>query len=139
MPGQPTTQRKIFDVCQVEPLMCAIDARLAADGFSEELRHYIRLACGEAAVNAVFHGSRRNVWKTVDVQYWASPEQFSIRFADEGAGFEHEGVPDTSRPDNIGAFSGRGITLMRSYAEVCRFEENGSVVVLSWSRTWTPD
>ena len=55
---------------------------------------------------------------------------FMIGVDDEGNGFDPDSVPDPTTDSNILRESGRGVFLMRSYADECRFENGGRRVVL---------
>lgn len=75
----------------------------------------IRLALGEAIVNAIKHGNRLDDGKRVHVRYRVLPERFDVGITDEGAGYDQHGVPNPLASENVERPSGRGLFLMKHY------------------------
>lgn len=102
-------------------------------GFDEDDLMKIGMAVRESMVNAVVHGNRYNANKKVRFSVASSPQEFTIRIADEGEGFEYERLPDPLAPENIMRTSGRGIFLIRSFMDevrIRRLEPAGTEVTL---------
>lgn len=57
-------------------------------GFPEEDLHKLGMAVRESMVNAVVHGNRYNLRKSVHLSVTASPERLEIVITDEGEGFD---------------------------------------------------
>ena len=84
-------------------------------------------------MNAVVHGNRYDANKKVRFSIAKTPEHLTIVIADEGEGFDFEGLPDPLAPDNLLRTSGRGIFLIRSFmdgVELKRLESGGTEVTL---------
>jgi serine/threonine-protein kinase RsbW len=103
---------------------------LARLGYPEHDRIAIRLACGEAIVNAICHGNRQDPDKATDVRYRIG-EDFWIRIEDQGNGFDPDAVPDPTLPEHLRLPRGRGLLLMRHYMDTVRYERGGRVCVMS--------
>lgn len=125
--GYPST---LDSVDQAEEAILAVAESV---GFDEDDRHRIGMAVRECMVNAVVHGNRYNKNKTVHVKVSLSGGQFSIMIADQGEGFELEGVPDPLQEGNLLRHSGRGLFLMGAFMDdvrVRRAEPTGTEVTL---------
>jgi serine/threonine-protein kinase RsbW len=102
-------------------------------GFDDDDLMKIGMAVRESMVNAVVHGNRYNERKKVRFSVAKSSERFTVRIADEGEGFDYNGVPDPLAPENIMRTSGRGIFLIRSFMDefqIRRLEPAGTEVTL---------
>lgn len=103
-------------------------ARLAECGYDEDHRFAIRLAFEEAVVNAMKHGNRMDPEREVRLTYCISPERAEIRVADEGVGFNPNGVPDPTCDENLQRPCGRGIMLIRAYMDEVSFSSDGNEI-----------
>lgn len=95
--------------------------------YSERALFGVRLALEEALINAIKHGNQRDPSKHVRVSYTVNTLHVLIEIEDEGPGFDPEGVPDPTSPENLDRPSGRGVLLMRAYMTECDFLERGNV------------
>ncbi len=102
--------------------------RLAECGFDEDQRFAVRLAFEEALVNAMKHGNRMDPARKVRLTYRISPERIEIRVADEGGGFNPNGVPDPTCDENLQRPCGRGIMLIRAYMDEVCFSPSGNEI-----------
>jgi serine/threonine-protein kinase RsbW len=131
----PETVERLLDstlesVDQAEELVMAAAGRA---GFDEDDLMRIGLSVREGMVNAIVHGNRYNADKKVRFSVTQTPEHLTIVIADEGEGFDFEGLPDPLAPDNLLRTSGRGIFLIRSFmdaVELKRLENGGTEVTL---------
>ena len=131
----PETVERFLDstldsVDQAEELASGAAGRA---GFDEEDLMRIGMAVREAMVNAVAHGNRYNANKKVRFSLSHSSERFTIVIADEGEGFDFEGLPDPLAPENLLRTSGRGIFLIRSFMDDVRLrhlDSGGTEVTL---------
>jgi len=131
----PETMERFLDstldsVDQAEELASAAATRA---GFGEDDLMRIGMAVREAMVNAVAHGNRYNANKKVRFSLTHSPGRFTIVVADEGEGFDFEGLPDPLAPENLLRTSGRGIFLIRSFmddVQLRRLDSGGTEVTL---------
>src|SRR5437763_14381883 len=70
-------------------------------GFGEEDLDRIGMSVRECMVNAVVHGNRYSSDKKVHCSVSKTPEQLTVRIADEGEGFDPEGGPDPLAADTL--------------------------------------
>jgi serine/threonine-protein kinase RsbW len=79
------------------------------------------LAVREALINAIRHGNSNDPKKKVAVQFVMEAGWFATRIQDQGEGFDFDMAPNPLDPDNLFLSNGRGIFLMRSFAEQVNF------------------
>ena len=104
---------------------------LASDlGYSAKYCFAIRLAIEEALVNAYRHGNRRDPTKKITISYDVQPDQMTIRIADEGKGFNPQYLHDPTSDERLSDPEGRGVMLMRSFADEVLFNKAGNEVQL---------
>jgi serine/threonine-protein kinase RsbW len=94
----------------------------------------VHLALEEALVNAIKHGNRCDVSKTVHVVCELSKDQLFVQIEDEGPGFDPDNVPDCTGADRLEMPCGRGVLLMRSFMSSVEFRDKGNGVVMTKSR-----
>lgn len=114
------------------------DRLSALAGFDEDATHWVSVAVRESVINAIKHGNQEDLRKHVVVEFALSPrgtpEEFTVRVLDEGAGFDPEGIADPLAPENVLKSSGRGIFFMRSFMDdvsMSRRPEGGMVVQMT--------
>lgn len=106
------------EIRKVEPFLNQINEAANLDDGS----FYRLLVAGTEAVNnAILHGNRGDVRKTVHVVCVLSKDSLVFRVRDEGRGFKPEEVPDPLDEKNLLKTSGRGIFLMRSLMDKVNF------------------
>lgn len=110
--------------------------------FIDELKHWadvndedsnrIMLALSEAVNNAIMHGNNENPEKQVVVLSTFDEENriLTISVEDEGEGFDPEEIPDPLKEENLLNESGRGVYLIRQYADDVHFSKGGSKVTI---------
>jgi serine/threonine-protein kinase RsbW len=89
------------------------------------------MAVREAVTNAVLHGNRQDESKVVEIQFKNSAAGLEITVRDEGRGFNPEGVPDPTDPQNLLKTNGRGILFMRTFMDEVEWShhpDGGTVV-----------
>ena len=94
--------------------------------------HYgdILIAMTEGVNNAIVHGNKLDINKSISVEYEKRGRDLFFRISDEGAGFDYENLPDPTAPENLERPNGRGVFLMRNLADECLFEDDGRVIEL---------
>ncbi|MDP3428245.1 MAG: ATP-binding protein [Humidesulfovibrio sp.] len=100
-------------------LSCGVDAC----GFELEL------IAREALGNAVRHGSRNDPAQTVSVRLTVHPGRAELNVTDGGAGFDWRGAP--SCVPNPDCETGRGLSILKYYADSVDFNETGNSVSIS--------
>lgn len=92
------------------------------EGFSSGFLQELLLVVKEAFVNAVRHGNAGNSEKHVCISFESFHKDFSrtllIDVSDCGSGFAIHDIDDPRDPDLVMKSSGRGIFLIRAYAEI---------------------
>ncbi len=107
--------------------------------WSEEEAFQVRLMMEEAIANSVCHG---NAYQTalkvyVTIQVDANKIKMSIR--DEGKGFNHRSIADpVKNPEEPYKQSGRGIYLIKAYADDVAFNDKGNEIIITKSIGQTP-
>jgi serine/threonine-protein kinase RsbW len=100
--------------------------------FSNEDQNRILLALSEAVNNAIVHGNNLQEDKTVTVTASLQDQQLDISVTDEGKGFDPEKIPDPLKEENLLNEGGRGVYLMKQYADNVTFTQNGSKVTMNF-------
>ena len=97
--------------------------------------HYgnVLIAMTEAVNNAIVHGNKLADDKSVSVSCAIDGSNLVFRITDEGLGFDYDNLPDPTAPENIEKPHGRGVFLMRHLADECAFEDDGRIVVLTFT------
>ena len=134
----PTVERQLHLTIgsrfeNIELVQMTVDEALREYGASEEHRHWIGLALREAVANAIKHGNRQDASKQVEIEVGLSGGELEIRVADEGPGFDPDGVKDPLAPENKFRADGRGIFYMRKFMDDVRYASRpsgGTIVIL---------
>ncbi len=113
-------ERLIEDVCEVYNV-------------SEDNYGNILIAVTEAVNNAIYHGNKGNPEKTVLIGFENGNKELIFSVSDEGPGFDFEGLPDPTDPNNIEKMNGRGVFLMKHLADRVQFNKNGQEVRLTFT------
>lgn len=117
----------------IELVQMAVDEALGERGVSDDVRHWVGLALREAVANAIKHGNRQDPAKRVDVSVDLDDAMVSLAVADEGPGFDPDGVRDPLAPENRFRADGRGIFYMRRFMDEVSYSfapGGGTVVTL---------
>lgn len=97
--------------------------------------HYgnILIAVTEAVNNAIIHGNKSELVKSVTVDVVQENGSVVFSVLDQGNGFDFENLPDPTAPENIEKPDGRGIFLMKNLSDEVKFELNGSKVSITFA------
>ncbi len=96
--------------------------------FGEDMIFAVHLSLEEAFVNAIKHGNHGDPEKKIMVDCLITPEKFDVSIADEGFGFDPDGVPDPRCNGNLYRSSGRGVLLIQSYMDVVEYNSRGNCI-----------
>jgi anti-sigma regulatory factor (Ser/Thr protein kinase) len=116
------------DVLQIRYVINSVIEKLQGfEGLKDPM--ILRLCLEELLHNAMEHGNRCDVSKKVYITVKAEPHRATIRVRDEGEGF------DTSQPqggleEELLSERGRGLKIVRHYADVLRFNREGNEATL---------
>lgn len=94
--------------------------------FNDEDYARIMLTLSEAATNAIVHGNKVNPDKKVIIKGNLKGNKLVISVKDEGTGFDPDSIPNPLKEENLMNIGGRGVYLIREYADDLEFDENGT-------------
>ena len=101
-------------------------------GLHDDEALFLGVAIREAIVNALRHGRAKNGGCSASVQVYVSPRGALVATVrDRGPGFDPSAVPDPLADENVGRGSGRGLLIMRRFADrvLFSFPRKGGAVV----------
>lgn len=122
-PSRPETRDVVeFEVPSQPQMLSYIRAR-AADfarsmPFSDDDIEDIKLAIGEAATNAIRHGTSRDCHK-IKIRFERGKDEMKVFVIDRGCGFDPESICST--PIDYMCEGGRGIMFMKALMNKVRF------------------
>lgn len=116
---------------RVEPYLLEIQSRGDID---EALFGKIQLAVNEAVTNAIIHGNEENESKKVSVNAQINNNEIEITVKDEGSGFNPSVLPNPTNEKQLLKQSGRGVFLIKQYADAVSFEKRGTQVRMKFNR-----
>lgn len=88
----------------------------------------------EAFTNAVVHGNKMDGSKEVQIELLDTPDSLVYSIKDSGVGFDYSELPDPTLPENLEKETGRGIFLIENLADSLEFEDNGSRILISFTK-----
>lgn len=102
-------------------------------GLDKQMKHKVMLVVSEAFTNAYLHGNRENPEATIKIDLTLNETEITVDISDEGK--EREGLKNilNKKPATLLGENGRGIDLIRHYADLVRFErgEKGGLRVVT--------
>ncbi len=99
-----------------------VEAILSDNDLEPRLRHRVMMAFSEAFTNALVHGNARLPEKTIRVRFEINENSVTADITDEGHG-GLERIRHITPPGPM-AEGGRGVALIRHYADELTFEES---------------
>lgn len=133
--SDPDLVEEAFEVpasdSEVAPAVERLAGLLGGRGFKVDAVMRQRIALREALTNAVRHGCRGDPTRLVRVRLEADTGRAQVRVADDGEGFAVRRVERRSL-DRVprSATGGRGVAMMRLYADRVAYNERGNEVTL---------
>jgi serine/threonine-protein kinase RsbW len=121
------------DLEQVDLVGIVIQSALEQIAADTEQIHWLVMAAREAVINAILHGNRQEAEKRVLVEVDLDGSDLVVRVEDEGRGFDPDSLPDPTAPENLLRPSGRGIFMMRQFADSIEYSfpaKRGTVVTM---------
>jgi serine/threonine-protein kinase RsbW len=118
------------DIVNLNMVENAIDSLTSEIGISQDSYGKILVAVLEAVNNAIIHGNKADLKKSVKIEFWVKKKDLNVSVTDEGKGFKPEEVPDPTKPENLEALNGRGIFLMSKLADGITFNKKGNSVTM---------
>lgn len=105
--------------------------------FSDRDVFSTRLALEEGIINAIKHGNRMDLNKSVRIQWGISSEKIRVIIADQGEGFNPLDVPDPTADENLERPCGRGIMLMKAFMDLIEYNDSGNQLTIEKVRSTT--
>ncbi len=99
-------------------------------GIKKDYYGKILVTTMEAVNNAIIHGNKCDVSKSVEILISYKSRVLRITVSDEGKGFMPNMIPDPTKPENIENLNGRGVFLMSRLADEIEFNEKGNQVTM---------
>lgn len=124
-------QSHVHNICKVEHFLNNVFKELK---FSRKIYCKLYLATIEGVNNAIIHGNSSDLQKNVHIKFSSLLNKIVIEIKDEGDGFDYKSVSDPTQPNNIKKESGRGIFIMKQYADQIKFNESGNKVKLIFNK-----
>lgn len=103
--------------------------------FSDRDIFSMRLALEEGIINAIKHGNRLDLEKTVRIAWGISAEKVRVVIQDEGPGFKPESIPDPTADENLERPCGRGIMLMKAFLDLMQYNDCGNQLTIEKKNT----
>jgi serine/threonine-protein kinase RsbW len=104
------------------------------ENLKNEMKDKVMLALSEAVTNAIVHGNKEDLGKKVNVRMRINLKSVVITVRDEGQGFNPEDSPDPMKEENLLATGGRGIFLMREFADEIEYSDSGRLITMKFIR-----
>jgi serine/threonine-protein kinase RsbW len=116
----------------IDGLSTRLETILRANGFElVELR--VRTLLEESILNGWVHGNNCDPTARLTIG-WRINDEFQLEVKDQGPGFDPATVPDPTTSENITRTSGRGIFIMKYFADGVRWEEGGTKLVATLAK-----
>ena len=100
-------------------------------GFADEAIRKMKITLTELLVNAILHGNKRDFSRKVTMGHVVDRKKAVISILDEGEGFDPSNIPDPTLPENLAKDCGRGLFIVRHYADCVTFNEKGNRVTVT--------
>lgn len=114
---------------QVESIIGQLQTQI---GFSDDIAGNVMMALHEAVTNAIIHGNKLDPTKLVELDVLVENGQFLITVSDQGPGFDPDSLPDPLDEANLLKSGGRGVFLIRQFADEVRFNDKGNQITLCY-------
>ena len=102
--------------------------KLKGLGWDEKVLFGIHMALEETISNAIRHGNKEDLKKSVHVECELDPQRFWAKVCDEGEGYDPDKVPDCRSKENLEQPGGRGLALIRAYMTTVKHTECGCCI-----------
>jgi len=93
----------------------------------------VRLAVNEAVTNAIVHGNKENPDKKVEIIALKPEKKLQVSVQDEGTGFDPYDIKNPTKENKLLNDSGRGVFLIKEYADEVRFLKGGTKLVMTFN------
>lgn len=97
-------------------------------GLDDDTSSRFQLVMSEACTNAIMHGNKMDESKKVFINAEVFDDKIIVTVEDQGKGFDPESVPDPLATDNLLKTSGRGVYLIKQYADEVSYSPKGNIL-----------
>lgn len=97
-------------------------------GLDDDTSSRFQLVMSEACTNAIMHGNKMDESKKVFINAEVFDDKIIVTVEDQGKGFDPESVPDPLATDNLLKTSGRGVYLIKQYADEFSYSPKGNIL-----------
>jgi serine/threonine-protein kinase RsbW len=108
-----------------------VEEALARAGIDESVIADIAISVSELVNNAIKHGNKADIAKTVEIRLSITTGELKITVLDQGNGFNINAVPDPIDDQNLMREVGRGIFIIKSFVDelnISRGPQGGTCV-----------
>lgn len=100
---------------------------------NDDINGRLMMALHEAITNAIIHGNKLDPKKTVEINAHSDNGILNIKVTDQGKGFNPDALPDPLDESNLLKSGGRGVFLIRQFADIVTFNETGTEITISYN------
>jgi anti-sigma regulatory factor (Ser/Thr protein kinase) len=100
-------------------------------GYADESIRKMKIILTELFANAIYHGNQGDHSKRVIIGHVIDKKKVTISILDEGDGFDPGLVPDPTLPENLVKDCGRGLYIVKNYADSMEFNQKGNRVTIT--------
>jgi serine/threonine-protein kinase RsbW len=125
------------DIANLTIVENEIETLINENGIDKDNYGKILVSVMEAVNNAIIHGNKNNVKKSVEVEIELIDDCLKVIVTDEGNGFVPGNIPDPTKPENIESVNGRGVFLMSKLADNIEFNEKGNSVKMTFKNVYS--
>lgn len=119
------------DIKKVKQASQKIQACLDSRNLVQASIFDVQLAVEEAIVNAIRHGNKSQLKKTVHIDCEINDEAIVIAVEDEGQGFDVSNLPDPTAGENLLKPGGRGLLIIRNKMDKVEFNSKGNKIIMT--------
>ncbi len=121
---------RLSDLTEVRDFL---DEIFIESDFDRNYFNRVLLGLSEAVNNSILHGNGLNTWKSVFITARYDLETLTFDVVDQGDGFDVSKILDPTTDLNIRKESGRGIFLIRHFADDVIFLQKGRRVRIKYT------
>ncbi len=110
------------DLKEIRRVEGLVKAMCREHHFEKEFIHDVMLLVTEATNNAIMHGNQFDKTKLARLSCTIENGYLTIEVSDEGKGFDPQALPNPLDPENLLKPSGRGVFLMKHFAELVEYD-----------------
>lgn len=105
-------------------------------GYRDDCIRRMKMVVTELFSNGIEHGNNEDSSKKLDIAFVVDQEKVKIACVDEGAGFRVADVPDPTAEENLLKDRGRGIHIIKTFAdEILQNEKGNRVTILKYKKS----